>query len=157
MSAPTMNAAGVSTAAPRTESLVPYFVLGLYLGIVFIKSEVASWFRIQEMFRFQAVHMYGVIGGAVLVGALGVALMRRRGLRTAFGNEIAFSDPEERRPSVQHTIGGICFGLGWGLLGACPGPMYALVGSGLPVMLVALGGALAGAWVYGLLRPNLPH
>jgi uncharacterized membrane protein YedE/YeeE len=157
MSPHAMTADAVATEAPRTESLVPYFLVGLYLGIVFIKSEVASWFRIQEMFRFQAVHMYGVLGGAVLVGALGVALMRRRGVRTASGSDIAFSDHEDRRPSVQHAIGGICFGLGWGLLGACPGPMYALVGSGLPVMLVALGGALGGAWVYGLLRTKLPH
>jgi uncharacterized membrane protein YedE/YeeE len=145
----------MSTA--RKESLVVYFFVGLYLGIVFMKSEVASWFRIQEMFRFQAVHMYGVIGGAVLVAALGVALLKRRGVVTAFGDEIAFPDASERRPSVQHAAGGVCFGLGWGLLGACPGPIYALVGSGLPVMLVGLTGALGGAWVYGLVRPRLPH
>jgi hypothetical protein len=157
MSTDAVTAAEIGTVPPKAESLMPYFLVGLYLGIVFIKSEVASWFRIQEMFRFQAVHMYGVIGGAVLVGALGVAVMKRSGARTAFGDEIAFSDPAERRPSVQHAAGGICFGLGWGLVGACPGPMYALVGSGLPVMLFALAGALAGAWVYGLLRPRLPH
>jgi uncharacterized membrane protein YedE/YeeE len=138
-------------------SLLPYFATGLYLGIIFIKSEVASWFRIQEMFRFQAVHLYGVIGAAVVVGAVGVALLKRRGSRTAFGGQIAFPDPGDTRPSLHHALGGICFGLGWGLMGACPGPMYALVGSGLPVMLPALGGALAGAWVYGLLRPRLPH
>ena len=142
---------------PRTGSLVPYFLVGLYLGIVFIKSEVASWFRIQEMFRFQAVHMYGVIGGAVVVATLGVAFLKRRGVRTVHGDEIAYPDPSEARPSPRHVIGGTCFGLGWGLMGACPGPMYALVGSGLPIMLFALGGALAGAWVYGLLRPRLPH
>jgi uncharacterized membrane protein YedE/YeeE len=101
--------------------------------------------------------MYGVIGGAVVVGALGVAFLKRREVRSAFGGEIAFPEPAERRPSAQHAIGGTCFGLGWGLMGACPGPMYALVGSGLPVMLFALGGALVGAWVYGFLRPRLPH
>jgi hypothetical protein len=122
-----------------------------------MKSEVASWFRIQEMLRFQAVHMYGVIGAAVLVGAFGVWLFKRRGVRTAYGEEIAFPDPGERRPSASHALGGVVFGLGWGLTGACPGPMYALVGSGLPVMLFAIVGALAGARVYGMLRPRLPH
>jgi uncharacterized membrane protein YedE/YeeE len=136
---------------------VPYFLVGCYLGIVFIKSEVASWFRIQEMFRFQAFHMYGVIGGAVLVAAIGTWLLKRSGARTAFGEEIAFPDESEARPSAQHILGGICFGLGWGLMGACPGPIYALIGAGIPVMLFALIGALAGAWVYGFLRPRLPH
>jgi uncharacterized membrane protein YedE/YeeE len=139
------------------ESLAVYFLLGAFLGALFIKSEVASWFRIQEMFRFQAVHMYGVIGGAILVGAAGVALLKRSGGRTAFGEEIVFPEPDDRRPSVHHALGGVCFGLGWGLMGACPGPIYALIGSGLPVMLLALVGALGGAWVYGLLRPRLPH
>ena len=141
----------------RTTALFPYLLVGLYLGIVFIKSEVASWFRIQEMFRFQAVHMYGVIGGAVVVGALSVAFLKHRGGRTAFGEDITFPEASERRPSIHHAVGGTCFGLGWGLIGACPGPMYALVGSGLPVMLVGFGGALAGAFVYGILRPRLPH
>lgn len=141
----------------RAESLIPYFLLGVYLGTVFIKSEVASWFRIQEMFRFQAFHMYGIIGSAVLVAAIGVVFLRRRRAHTALGGEIVFPDESERRPSVQHALGGTAFGLGWGLLGACPGPIYALIGSGLPVMLVGLGGALAGAWVYGWLRPRLPH
>jgi uncharacterized membrane protein YedE/YeeE len=143
--------------AGRAESLAVYLALGMFLGAVFIKSEVASWFRIQEMFRFQAFHMYGVIGGAVGTGALGVALLRRLGARTVRGNLIQFPDASERRPGVQHAAGGTIFGLGWGLLGACPGPIYALVGSGLPVMLVALVAAIAGAWVYGLVRPSLPH
>ncbi|MSR20122.1 MAG: YeeE/YedE family protein [Gemmatimonadetes bacterium] len=143
--------------AERPEPLAVYFVLGIVLGIIFIKSEVASWFRIQEMFRFQAVHMYGVIGGAVGVGALGVALLKRLGVRTIRGEPIAFPDATERRPGIRHAAGGTIFGLGWGLLGACPGPIYALAGSGLAVMLVALLAAVAGAWVYGLLRPSLPH
>ncbi|MBM4183188.1 MAG: YeeE/YedE family protein [Gemmatimonadetes bacterium] len=143
--------------ARSAESLVVYLLLGLFLGIVFLKSEVASWFRIQEMFRFQAFRMYGVIGGAVAVGALGVALLKRTGALTIRGEPIQFPDAEERRPGIRHFAGGTCFGLGWGLLGACPGPIYALLGSGLGVMLVALVSALAGAWVYGLLRPELPH
>jgi uncharacterized membrane protein YedE/YeeE len=143
--------------ATGERSLVPYLLVGCYLGIIFIKSEVASWFRIQEMFRFQAFHMYGVIGGALFVATVGVVLLKRSGARTAFGTEIDFPDASERRPSTRHVLGGIAFGLGWGLLGACPGPIYALIGSGLPIMLVGLGGALAGAWVYGWMRPRLPH
>jgi uncharacterized protein len=140
-----------------TESLAVYLGLGMLLGIIFLKSEVASWFRIQEMFRFQSIHMYGVIGSAVAVGATGVALLRRTGAKTIRGEEIQFPDADERRPGVRHIAGGTVFGLGWGLLGACPGPIYALLGSGIGVMFVALAAALSGAWVYGLVRPHLPH
>lgn len=139
------------------ESLAVYFLIGLALGVIFIKSEVASWFRIQEMFRFQGFHMYGVIGSAVAVGALGVALLKRAGARTVGGEPILFPGEEERKPRPRHLLGGATFGLGWGLVGACPGPMYALLGSGYPAMLLALASALAGAWVYGWLRPRLPH
>jgi uncharacterized membrane protein YedE/YeeE len=157
MAESTLRAEEARTETPGRESLVPYFLLGVYLGVIFIKSEVASWFRIQEMFRFQAFHMYGIIGSAVVVAALGVAILKRRGARTALGEDIVFPDESERRPSARHALGGTAFGLGWGLLGACPGPIYALIGSGLPVMVVGLGGAVAGAWVYGWLRPRLPH
>ncbi len=139
------------------ESRVVYFGLGVYLGTLFIKSEVASWFRIQEMFDFASIHMYGVIGLAVLVAASGLTVMKRLRIRTIRGEVIHYPSPEETRPSAQHVLGGVVFGLGWGLLGACPGPIFALVGAGIPVMIVALFGALAGAWVYGLVRPNLPH
>jgi len=141
----------------RREHLAVYFLLGTFLGTLFIKSEVASWFRIQEMFRFEAFHMYGVIGGAVVVGAISLALMKRFGVRTVRGEAIHYPAVEERRPRPQHILGGIAFGLGWGLVGACPGPLFALVGSGLPAMLLALLAAVAGAWTYGLLRPVLPH
>ena len=147
-------------AAPvdeRSEPLVVYLALGIVLGIIFLKGEVASWFRIQEMFRFQAVHMYGVIGSAVAVGALSVSLMKRWGVRTIHGEEIDFPDRAAERPEKHHVIGGTLFGLGWGLVGACPGPLYALIGSGLPIMAVALLAAIAGAWTYGLLKPSLPH
>jgi hypothetical protein len=141
----------------RSESLAVYFVLGMLLGIIFLKSEVASWFRIQEMFRFQAIHMYGVIGSAVAVGAVSIALMKRLGTRTVRGESIQFPERAAAKPRTNHILGGTLFGLGWGLVGACPGPLYALAGSGLPIMLVALLGALGGAWVYGALRPHLPH
>ncbi len=139
------------------ESLVVYFGLGIYLGTIFIKSEVASWFRIQEMFRFGSIYMYGVIGLAVAVGASSVALMKRFRVRTIRGEEIVFPSGEETRPRPNHILGGIVFGLGWGLVGACPGPLFALVGSGIPVMVLGLLAALAGAWTYGLLKPRLPH
>jgi uncharacterized protein len=148
-----------ATAAPaeRQDSLSVYFLVGVFLGIIFLKSEVASWFRIQEMFRFQSIHMYGIIGLAVAVGAVSVALMKRFGVRTIRGEEIAWPDAASMRPQPHHILGGTVFGLGWGLAGACPGPLFALVGSGLPVVLVALLSAVAGAWVYGLLKPRLPH
>ena len=130
---------------------------GILFGIMFAKSEVVSWFRIQEMFHFRSIHMYGVIGSAIAVGAAGVALMKHFGARTIRGEEIAWPGAEERKPSARHILGGTCFGLGWGLLGACPGPIFALVGSGVGVMVVGLVGAVAGAWFYGLTRPGLPH
>ena len=141
----------------RSESLAVYFGLGVLIGVIFLKSEVASWFRIQEMFRFQAIHMYGVIGSGVAVGALSIALMKRFGIRTVRRENIEFPARAAARPRTHHIVGGTLFGLGWGLVGACPGPLFALVGSGLPIMLVALLGAVGGAWVYGLLRPSLPH
>ncbi len=141
----------------RAEPVGPYFLLGVYLGVVFIKTEVISWFRIQEMFRFHAFHMYGIIGGAVAVGALGVFLIKKTNVRTVTGRPIVFPTPQDSRPGPQHWIGGTIFGLGWGLLGACPGPIYALIGAGVWVMFVGLLAALAGAWFYGLLRPRLPH
>ena len=141
----------------RGESLLVYLALGAFLGLLFVKSEVASWFRIQEMFHFRALHMYGIIGSAVLVGGVGIALMKRFGVRTVRGEEIVYPGAEEVSPRPRHILGGTLFGLGWGLLGACPGPIFALVGSGLTVLLVALMGALAGAWCYGALKPKLPH
>jgi uncharacterized membrane protein YedE/YeeE len=148
---------GATRAEAGTGSLSFYVLVGVLLGVIFIKSEVASWFRIQEMFRFQAFHMYGVIGSAVVVAALGVASLKAARAMTIRGEPIQFPAGDEGRPRANHVLGGICFGLGWGLLGACPGPIYALIGSGVGVMAVALVSAVAGAWVYGLLQPRLPH
>jgi hypothetical protein len=131
-------------------------VLGVYFGVVLVKSEVASWFRIQEMFRFQAFHMYGIIGSAVVVAGSAVAIVRRRGMRSLGGEAVDRVTGEERW-DVRHAAGGTVFGLGWALTGACPGPLFALVGSGVIVMGVALIAALAGTWTYGALRPRLPH
>jgi len=130
-------------------------LLGVVFGVTLYKGEVVSWFRIQEMFRFQSVHMYGVIGSAVLLGALGLRLFKMQGRESPCGEP---SESEnEGRWGARHVAGGIAFGLGWGLIGACPGPMFILVGSGASVFLVAVVGALLGTFVYGLLRPRLPH
>ncbi len=141
----------------REAGLLVYLLLGIALGIVFIKGEVASWFRIQEMFRFQSVFMYGVIGTAVTVGVATTLLMKRRSTRAMRGGPIDWPDAGAARPTTRHMLGGTVFGLGWGLAGACPGPIYALLGSGLPVFGVGLLAAVAGAWMYGWARPHLPH
>jgi len=136
--------------------LVTYLVLGVLFGVTLTKSEVTSWFRIQEMFRFHAFHMYGVIASALLVAAASLALVRWLGLRTAAGEPIAIA-PKSMGRGHRYWLGGTLFGVGWALTGACPGPLFALVGSGLSVMLVAIASALAGTFVYGLLRSRLPH
>ncbi len=136
--------------------MIAYFLLGCAFGAVFMEAEVVSWFRIQEMFRFDAFHMYGIIGSAVVVAGLSLIAIKKLGLRGADAEPLALA-PKAVGSGVRYVAGGTIFGLGWALTGACPGPLVALVGSGVPVMIVALAGALAGTWVYGLLRPRLPH
>jgi uncharacterized protein len=136
--------------------VIVYFLLGCGFGAVLIEAEVISWFRIQEMFRFDAFHMYGIIGSAVAVAGLLLLVMTRLHLRTADGEPLALP-PKTLGSGVRYLAGGTIFGLGWALTGACPGPLVALVGGGVPVMIVALASALAGTWVYGFLRPRLPH
>lgn len=141
-------------------SLLAYALLGVYLGVVFTQSQVISWFRIYEMFRFDAFHMYGVIGGAVATAALSIALIKRFGVKTLHGEPIALTPKtwgESRVPGARYWMGGTLFGLGWALLGACPGPLFALLGGGVSVMLVALAAALVGTWTYAALRERLPH
>jgi uncharacterized membrane protein YedE/YeeE len=137
-------------------SLLPYFVVGGAFGFVLVEAEVVSWFRIQEMFRFDAFHMYGIIGTAVITAALSLVAIRRLGIRGADGQPLGL-EPKVLGGGVRYLAGGTMFGVGWALTGACPGPLVALVGSGLPVMVVAVLSALAGTWAYGLLRPRLPH
>lgn len=141
---------------PTPFQLAVYLLLGSAFGVVLIKSEVVSWFRIQEMFRFQAIHMYGVMGSALLVAAPAVALIERSGLRSATGEPITLV-PKHLGSGARYALGGLLFGVGWGLVGACPGPMFALIGAGAEVVAVALLGAIVGAWTYGALRPRLPH
>lgn len=137
-------------------SLLVYLAFGILFGVVLVKSQVVSWFRIQEMFRFDSFHMYGIIGMAVVVAGLGVQLIKRLGLRTLHGEAIEIA-PKEWGGGYRYWIGGTLFGLGWALLGACPGPIFALLGGGITVMAVALLSALAGTWAYAYLRPHLPH
>ena len=135
--------------------LIRFLVVGILFGIVMTKSEVISWFRIQEMFRFQSFHMYGVIGVAVVVGAMMHLLIKKGKLRNITGQIIQFGDkPKTYKASL---IGGTLFGLGWALTGACPGPLYTLLGHGHLIILVVIASALLGALAYGALRSKLPH
>ena len=133
---------------------VKYVFAGIFFGIVLVKSEAMSWFRIQEMFRFEAFHMYGLIGSAVAVGAISVWLIKRFKARTIHGEPIVIHD----KPFSWGVVyGGLLFGIGWAITGACPGPLFAQVGSGVSVVLVTIASAIAGTYVYGLLRERLPH
>jgi len=131
-----------------------YLVAGVFFGILLIKAQVISWFRIQEMFRLQSFHMYGIIGSAVLTGAISVFLIKKFRIRTIYGEEIKFYPKQFNKGQV---IGGLLFGFGWALTGACPGPLYAQIGTGATVVIVSLLSAIAGTWVYGLLSKHLPH
>ena len=133
-----------------------YLVLGALFGIILTKSEVISWWRIQEMFRFQSFHMYGVIGSAVVVGMISIQLIKRNRLKTINGEEISIA---YKKYSHGTWIGGTIFGLGWALTGACPGPLFAQLGSGVGVsaVLVMILAALAGTWTYSALREKLPR
>jgi len=135
--------------------LLAYPLLGIGFGIVLTKSEVISWFRIQEMFRFQSPRMYEIIASAVAVAAASVAVVKKVGLKTISGETITIP-PKTLGSGVRYAAGGTIFGLGWALTGACPGPLFALVGDGVTVMVVAILSALAGTWLYGVLRPKLP-
>ena len=131
-----------------------YLVLGTLFGIILTKSEVISWFRIQEMFRFQSFHMYGIIGSAIVVAMVSIQMLKRYGVTSLNGEPIAVPD---KKFSHGTWIGGILFGLGWALTGACPGPMFAQLGSGVGAAAVLILAALAGTWTYSALRERLPH
>lgn len=133
---------------------IKYFVLGLVFGIILVKTEVISWFRIQEMFRFQSFHMYGVIGSAILVGALSLFLMKKMKVKTLAGEEVRYPTKSYHKGLF---IGGFTFGLGWTLTGACPGPIFALIGSGYSAYIIVFLSALLGTWTYGYFRNKLPH
>ena len=135
-------------------SNIKYLIVGVLFGIVFVKAEIVSWFRIQEMFRFDSFHMYGVIGSAVLVGLVSVQLIKRFNIKTTYGEAIVIPDKTFSKGQI---YGGLLFGVGWAITGACPGPLFAQIGSGYLAVIITLLSAIAGTWTYGLLRPKLPH
>ncbi|HUF65065.1 MAG TPA: DUF6691 family protein [Gemmatimonadaceae bacterium] len=155
MTAPTGTSAPRQAQAPPA-MLASYLLLGAFFGVILTKSEVISWFRIQEMFRFQSLHMYLIIGSAIVTAALSLAVIRRLQVRALSGEPISVP-PKTLGKGTRYWLGGSIFGLGWALTGACPGPLFALVGAGFPVIAVAILSAVAGTWTYGRFRPRLPH
>ncbi|PTX43400.1 hypothetical protein C8P64_1927 [Christiangramia gaetbulicola] len=135
--------------------VVAYLFIGIFFGIVMFKSEAASWFRIYEMFQFQAFHMYGIIGSALVLGVLGIQWIKKTKAKDFNGEEIQFI-PKNKSFS-RYMFGGIIFGLGWALAGACPGPIYTLIGAGYVSVIVVFLAAIFGTFLYGLLRDKLPH
>ncbi|MFQ3576394.1 MAG: DUF6691 family protein [Cytophagales bacterium] len=131
-----------------------YSFIGMLFGIVFVKAEIVSWFRIQEMFRFQSFHMYGVIGSAVMVGMLSIWLIKKFNIKTIHGEEIIL---HSKKFNLGNVYGGLMFGFGWAITGACPGPLFAQIGAGYIVVIVTLLSAIVGTWTYGLVRDKLPH
>ena len=155
-----MNAAAETMrSAPVTRNgeavrVLGYLLAGTYFGIVLIKGEVADWFRIQEMFRLESFHMYGVIGSAIAVAMAGIWILRRMEARASSGERIAV---KARSADKGQLIGGLMFGFGWALTGACPGPLFAEAGAGYGIILVAIASAFAGTWLYARLQARLPH
>lgn len=135
-------------------SNVKYLILGILFGILLVKAQVISWYRIQEMFRLHSFHMYGIIGTAVLVGMLSVWMIKRFNIKTLQNETVVF---QEKKFHWGNVFGGLLFGFGWAITGACPGPLFAQIGSGFLVVIVTLLSAIAGTWVYGLVRERLPH
>lgn len=131
-----------------------YLFVGILFGVLFVKSEVVSWFRIQEMFRLQSFHMYGIIGSAVLVGMISVWLIKKFNMKTIHGEKITISPKKFNKGQI---YGGLIFGFGWAITGACPGPLFAQIGTGATVVVATLLSAVAGTWVYGYFRERLPH
>jgi len=132
-----------------------YLFLGTFFGFVMTKSEAISWYRIQEMFRFESFHMYGIIGTAVVLGVVGIALMKRFDVKTYKGSELNLKNKDWSVP--RYLFGGTVFGLGWALTGACPGPLFTLLGQGIWSIAVVILSAMLGTYVYGALREKLPH
>jgi uncharacterized membrane protein YedE/YeeE len=132
-----------------------FLLVGIFFGIVLVKSEAVSWYRIYEMFHFQSFHMYGIIGVAVVTGVIGVQLIKRNNLKDITGQPIVV--PDKEKGFTGYLVGGTIFGLGWGLVGTCPGPIYILIGAGFMGIGIVLIGALLGTYLYGLLKNRLPH
>ena len=132
-----------------------YLIIGILFGITMYKSEAASWFRIYEMFRFEAFHMYGIIGTALAIGVVSTLIIKHNNIKSFYGEEVKFIPKE--KGFTRYMLGGIIFGLGWALAGACPGPMFTLLGAGfLPISIVIIA-AIVGTFIYGILKEKLPH
>jgi uncharacterized membrane protein YedE/YeeE len=147
----------LQTQSPQKESslsYLKYLLIGMFFGIILVKSEVISWYRIQEMFRLQSFHMYGVIGSAVVTGMISVWLIKKFNIKTIHGEKIELPTKTFNRGQI---YGGLIFGFGWAITGACPGPLFAQIGTGFSVIIVTLLSAIAGTWVYGYFRNKLPH
>jgi uncharacterized membrane protein YedE/YeeE len=134
---------------------IKFLLVGIVFGIVLVKSEAASWYRIYEMFRFQSFHMYGIIGTAIASGIIFLQLSKLSHLKSINGAEIFV--PKKDRGFTKYILGGTIFGLGWALIGACPGPMYVLLGTGVYSMLIVIAAAIIGTFIYGILKDRLPH
>lgn len=135
-------------------SNIKYLIVGIIFGIVFVKAEIVSWFRIQEMFRLQSFHMYGVIGTAVIVGLISVQIIKRLKIKTLDGDTIQIPNKIFDKGQI---YGGFIFGLGWAITGACPGPLFAQIGSGFLAVSITFLSAIAGTWIYGVIEEKLPH
>ncbi|HEU4789273.1 MAG TPA: DUF6691 family protein [Flavobacterium sp.] len=135
--------------------LLKYFLVGFLFGIVLTKSEAVSWYRIYEMFQFQSFHMYGIIGVAVATGIVGIQIIKRYNIKDIDGFPIEIQ--EKPKDNARYWIGGISFGLGWALVGSCPGPIFILIGAGFMPVIIVLIGALIGTIIYGALKSKLPH
>jgi uncharacterized membrane protein YedE/YeeE len=135
-------------------SYAKYLLMGIFFGIILVKSEVISWYRIQEMFRLQSFHMYGVMGSAVVTGIISVWLIKKFNIKTIHGETVVIPAKKFNKGQI---YGGLIFGLGWAITGACPGPLFALIGTGALVVIVTLLSAVAGTWTYGYFKEKLPH
>lgn len=135
--------------------ILRYLFIGVVFGITLAKAEIISWYRIYEMFKFQSFHMYGVIGSAIVLGIIFIQLIKRKKMKSIDGKPIEIYPKQRSVP--RYLFGGIIFGLGWAMTGACPGPMFILLGNGVGVILVVVAAALLGTYTYGLLRNKLPH
>lgn len=144
----------VAAGPAHWSSNIKFMIVGILFGIVFVKAEIISWFRIQEMFRLQSFHMYGIIGSAVVVGMISVFLIKKFDIRTLSGEKILFRDKVFSKGQI---YGGLLFGLGWAVTGACPGPLFAQIGTGATVVIMTFLSALAGTWTYGYFKDKLPH
>lgn len=147
----------LQTGERKNESLLyylKYLIMGLLFGIILVKAEVISWYRIQEMFRLQSFHMFGVIGSAVITGIISIWIIKKNNIKTISGEKIELPAKTFQKGQI---YGGLLFGFGWAITGACPGPLFAQIGSGFSVIIITLLSAIGGTWVYGYIREKLPH